>query len=135
MNLILIVLALALVAMLYLGLRTMQDQHLFALSHRVEMFIWATFAIFLIASRYYPTPEVLYGDRPEEQMTSFLQWLMFALLAARFFACAAFTLGNPPMVKIVVNPDAQGQAHLDMLPATDTPGVEMEPDGQARVRL
>lgn len=133
MNILLLLLSVALTGMLFLGLRTMQEDHLFAIGHRIELCIWVMFALYLGSIVIFGTQsDLMRGVEVNTEATQFVKFLLAALLAARLFSVAAFTLGNPPRVRIEVQPRSH---HVALAPATSTPGTRAEPDGSSEVLL
>jgi hypothetical protein len=133
MNYILLFLAIVLVAMLGVGLRAMQEDHLFSIGHQVELGMWAMFAMYVTTVTFFNAPDALMRMAGiNAQTTSIVQVILVGLMLSRLLSCAAFTLGNPPKVRIMANPKAAG---LEMSPTTMTPGVIVDPDGSKRIAL
>lgn len=134
MNTMLLLLAVALTAMLILGLRTMQEDHLFSIGHRVELGVWAMFALYMGSVIFFGLqPDLMKAADVNGELPLMVKVILLGLMMARLLSCAAFTLGNPPKVRIQVNPKAK--QHLNLRATTNTPGLQAEADGSGRVLL
>lgn len=133
MNMLLLVVAIGLIALQALGIRTMQKDHLFAIAHRAEMALWAMFALFLFSIESAASASIELHDAVQSmQMTPLLKLILLGIMVSRIFSCIAFTLGNPPRVAIVLN---EKDDSLVLARTTDSPSVELEKDGRAHVIL
>lgn len=139
MNLLILLTATVLSVLLVFGLRTMQAEHLFAIGHRAEFCGWAMFTLYLGSIVLFDAqPLVVFYDPSTAAPVGTLllaQLILLAIMISRILAVAAFTLGNPPKVRVELHPDAQKTKHVTLAPITDTPGVELEADGSGRVLL
>lgn len=132
MNTILLLLCIMLVVLMALGLRTMQEDHLFSIAHRAEMCLWITFTIYLFCTEFFgmqsQTRTVLQNNAIAIPQNALLlvESIFIGLVTSRIFAMAALTLGNPPRVRIEVT----DKAKATLVPEAMTPGVKLEKDGQ-----
>lgn len=131
MNTLLLTVVISLIILQMLGIRTMHKDHLFAIAHRAEMGIWVVFAAYL-SSIEFPTADTLLVGVQELKMPLMLQLILLSLMVARIFSCVAFTIGNPPKVRIDVYPQDESM-HLSAV--TSTPGVEVDAQGHGNVLL
>lgn len=72
------------------------------------------------------------GAEVNGELPLMIKVIVVGLMMARLLSCAAFTLGNPPKVRIQVNPKTR---HADLTATTSTPGLRADADGSGRVLL
>ena len=133
MNILLLVIAIGLIFLQMLGIRTMQKDHLFAIAHRAEMGIWVMFAAYLCSIEFFSVgTDLMQGPELNVEISLMLQLIILMIMVTRIFSCIAFTLGNPPKVRIEVNPQDDS---VSLQPTTDTPSVKLDSEGHGQVLL
>lgn len=93
MNTLLMILGIILTVVMCICLRSMREDHLYAISIRFEMGVWFIFTI-SFAGQYTES----YHDAVAIPMV--LQMVLLGLMISRILTNASFILGNPPKAKI-----------------------------------
>jgi hypothetical protein len=134
LNLFLLLMAIVLVAFLILSLRTMQEDHLFAISHRIEISAWAMFVLYMGSITFGDNNSLVMqeGMAVPPHALMMVKAIILGLILSRILANAALTLGNPPKVSVVSTADAKSPI---LVADTNTPGVITGADGKGRVIL
>jgi hypothetical protein len=133
MNVILLLLAVALTVLLFISLRTMQQDHLFSISHRAETGIWFMMTIYMFSIVFCDgQSDLMRSAETNIEAAAMFKMIVMGLMLCRLLAVAAFTLGNPPKVRIEMNPEGH---RLQAVAVTDSPGTERDRQGEGHVVL
>ncbi len=93
MEIVLLILGITLTIVLSIGLRSMKEEHLYAISTRFEAGVWFIFTLSIaghLFNRYLDSIEI----------PTIFQMVFLGLMISRILTNASFILGNPPKVKI-----------------------------------
>ena len=100
MDTFLMILGILLVAIMGISLRSMREEHLYAISNRLEMSIWFIFTLIFVGQFVENVHNAI--DIPYS-----LQVIIAGVMMARILSSISFILGNPPKVRIGVRSKAK----------------------------